>query len=80
MNIKNTGVGVAGLIAARKLNPFGGEYKPEIDMIAAGMITSMAGFNNSDLTTAGAKLGIAHLVDNYLLGGQTLSLGGALGL
>lgn len=80
MNWKNTLIGTGAVIAARKFNPFGGEYKPEVDMIAAGLVSSVAGFDNSDLTTAGAKLALAHVVDNYLLGGKTYSIGGMLGL
>jgi hypothetical protein len=76
LNVKNMLAGTIGLLLAQNFQPWGGDYKPIVDKIAAGAGLSLVGLDNTDLVTAGVKEGIAYTVTKYLQGG---GIGGSSG-
>ena len=76
LGLKALAVAAIGLPLMRRFQPFGGAYKPAVDMSALGIISNTMGAGNADLISAGIKYGIATAVDQYLLGGLLGGLGG----
>jgi hypothetical protein len=72
LSVKNVVVGSLGLWLIRRLNPFGGMYKPAVDKVATGFVLGMAGMDNGDLITVGVKEGVATLADSFIGGGWSV--------
>lgn len=70
LTLKGIATGTAGLIAAQRLNPFGGIYKPAVDMVASGTVLGMLNMDNNDLVSSGIKVGLSTIVNQYLFGGN----------
>jgi len=80
-NLKSGLAGALGLLAMKKvigpnsLTGFSlGAYDPAIQKIAAGAVLGFARMDNKDLITAGAKEGIATLIDNFTSGKRLMPL------
>lgn len=83
LGLKSIAYSAVALPVVSRFQPFGGRYKGAIDMVAAGFIGNAVKCPSSDLISAGVKIGIANVVDDYLLGsflgsGQSSVGGGVL--
>jgi hypothetical protein len=74
-SLKSIGIGTLGLVAAQRFQPFGGAYKPAVDMVAVGALGGALHMGQHDMLTAGVKVGLATLVNSYL-GGSVGNGGG----
>lgn len=68
LTIKSVAIGTAALVAMKRLQPFGGIYKPALDKIASGLALGAVKMDNSDLVTSGVKEALSILVDGFLGG------------
>jgi len=74
LSLKSIGIGTAGLIVAQRFQPFGGAYKPAVDMLAVGLAGGALHMGQHDMLTAGVKVGLATLANGYL--GGSMGTGG----